>query len=145
VPLPTPEPGLVIRYAYLWHADSLQGREEGVKDRPCAIILSTHTEAGETIVSVLPITHSQPRNPDDGVELPAAVKRRLDLDDGRSWVIVSELNRFVWPGPDLRPAPPTSSGRFDIGLLPFGLFRTIRDRFVACARQQRLRAVRRTE
>ena len=29
MPLPAPEPGLVVRYADLWHAEHLQGREEG--------------------------------------------------------------------------------------------------------------------
>ena len=38
--LPKPEPGLVIRYSYLWHAGHRQGREEGVKDRPRAIVLA---------------------------------------------------------------------------------------------------------
>lgn len=28
---------------------------------------------------------------------------RLGLDDERSWVVLTEANRFVWPGPDLRP------------------------------------------
>jgi hypothetical protein len=30
VPIPTPEPGLVISYAYLWHHEHEAGREEGV-------------------------------------------------------------------------------------------------------------------
>jgi len=38
VPLPAPVPGLVIRYSYLWHSEHLAGREEGEKDRPCAIV-----------------------------------------------------------------------------------------------------------
>jgi hypothetical protein len=36
---PVPRPGLVIRYSYLWESEARQGREEGVKDRPCAIVL----------------------------------------------------------------------------------------------------------
>jgi hypothetical protein len=40
MPLPTPEPGLVVAYAYLWLAEYEQGREEGTKDRPCAIVLT---------------------------------------------------------------------------------------------------------
>jgi len=38
VSLPTPRPGLVIRYSYLWAREHDQGREEGVKDRPCAVL-----------------------------------------------------------------------------------------------------------
>jgi PHD/YefM family antitoxin component YafN of YafNO toxin-antitoxin module len=38
VALPVPVPGLVIRYSYLWQAEHVRGREEGVKDRPCVVI-----------------------------------------------------------------------------------------------------------
>jgi sugar phosphate permease len=38
VALPEPIPGLVIRYSYLWHSEYVRGREEGQKDRPCAIV-----------------------------------------------------------------------------------------------------------
>ena len=144
MPLPVPEPGLVVRYAYLWHSDYARGREDGDKDRPCAIVF-TVTETDETTVAVLPVTHSPPRHPDDAIELPQTVKRRMGLDDARSWVVVTELNRFVWPGPDLRPVPPTDAGRFDYGPLPPNLFRTIRDRFLASARAGRVRSVPRTE
>jgi hypothetical protein len=60
VTLPKPEPGLVIRYSYLWHAESLEGREEGSKDRPCALVLAAMSKDGSMIVTVLPITHSEP-------------------------------------------------------------------------------------
>ena len=103
--LPAPRPGLVIRYAYLWDAEARQGREEGVKDRPCAIVLAVLREGRHPIVRVLPITHSAPRDSADGLEIPTATKERLGLDSERSWVILSEANDFIWPGPDLRPVP----------------------------------------
>ena len=40
-----------------------------------------------------------------GIEIPPRVKAHLGLDAQPSWVIVSEVNAFVWPGYDLRPAP----------------------------------------
>jgi hypothetical protein len=40
-----PAPGLVIRYVYLWSHEWVRGQEEGVKDRPCAIILVTEGES----------------------------------------------------------------------------------------------------
>ena len=135
----------MIRYAYLWRSEFEQGREDAGKDRPCAIILTTVNEAEETIVTVLPITHSAPQHPEDAVEIPYAAKRRLGLDDDRSWIVVSELNRFVWPGSDLRQVPLTSAGQFDYGLLPPVLYRTVRERFLACARAQRIKPVLRTE
>ena len=33
MPIPTPEPGLVISYAYLWDHEAQSGLEEGRKDR----------------------------------------------------------------------------------------------------------------
>ena len=145
MPLPVPEPGLVVRYAYLWHSEYEQGREEGDKNRTCAIILTAIDEDGETVVTDLPVTHTRPRHAADAVELPLATKRRLGLDDASSWVVVNELNRFVWPGPDLRPVVGTEMGRFDYGLLAPGLFRTIRERVLVAARAQRTRVVPRTE
>lgn len=35
--------------------------------------------------------------------MPMAVKRHLGLDDARCWIVASEVNRFIWPGPDVRP------------------------------------------
>jgi len=145
VSLPTPEPGLVISYAYLWYSEYEQGGEEGQKNRPCAVILTMSNEDDETVVAVLPVTHAAPQNSDEAVEIPLSVKKRLGLDDARSWVIVSEMNRIVWPGPDLRPIKSGDANRFAYGLLPPGLYRAIRERFLACAKAQRLQAVHRTE
>jgi hypothetical protein len=59
--------------------------------------------------------------------------------------VVSEVNRFVWPGPDLRPVTRGDPERFDYGFLPPSLFRQIRDRFMAAAAAQRLKVVPRSE
>ena len=48
-------------------------------------------------VYVVPITHSMPLDPEVAVEIPMAVKRHLGLDPERSWVVLEELNSFVWP------------------------------------------------
>ncbi len=135
--LPIPERGLVISYAYLWRSEYEDGREEGVKDRPCVILLAVEEQAGATVVTVAPITHTWPASADAAVEIPATTKQRLGLDQSRSWVVVSEGNRFVWPGPDLRPI---AAGRFDYGFLPPGLFRQVRERFAAlhAARQTQI-------
>jgi hypothetical protein len=101
---PTPQPGLVIRYSYLWEREAREGREEGAKDRPCAIVLVLLREGDSPIVRVLPVTHSAPADPADALEIPHPTKRRLGLDSDRSWVVLTEANDFIWPGPDLRPA-----------------------------------------
>jgi len=126
VPIPRPERGLVISYAYLWAAEFAQGREEGVKDRPCVVILAVEEMAGRHVVTVAPITHAAPADPGQAVEIPHATKKRLGLDDARSWIIVSEGNRFIWPGPDIRPIAP---GRFEYGFLPPALFENVQNQF----------------
>jgi hypothetical protein len=143
VPLPVPEPGLVISYSYLWHSEYQRDQEEGLKDRPCAIILIAKDEGGQTTVTVVPITHSPPKT--DAVEIPLTVKRRLGLDEARSWAVVSEVNRFVWPGPDLRPVMRDDREGFDYGFLPPALFRQLRERFLAVAATQRLKTVPRSQ
>lgn len=140
---PAPVPGLVLRYAYLWKREAETGREEAAKDRPCAIILTSHMENNGQRVFVLPVTHSPPAQADMAVEIPAATKSRLGLDAHRSWIVVTEVNEFVWPGPDLRPIP-GSSNVFTYGILPPGFFRIVRERFLACARNKHGVAVRRS-
>jgi mRNA-degrading endonuclease toxin of MazEF toxin-antitoxin module len=76
MPIPTPEPGLVISYAYLWHHEREAGRQEGRKDRPSVIVLAIERPRNDTtVVVVLPITHAPPADPAGAVEIPAAVKR----------------------------------------------------------------------
>lgn len=100
-----PDIGLVIRHAYLWWNEARAGREEASKDRPCVIVHKRVNEYGETEVFIAPVTHSPPEDPERAMEIPAATKKRLHLDDERSWIITTEVNRFIWPGPDLRPVP----------------------------------------
>jgi len=47
--LPTPAPGLVISYAYLWRDQDAAGATEGRKNRPCAIIVTTVDDEGDTL------------------------------------------------------------------------------------------------
>jgi mRNA-degrading endonuclease toxin of MazEF toxin-antitoxin module len=132
VALPKPVAGLIVRYSYLWYREHLQGRNEGQKDRPCAIVAALRVdENGDTRVLVLPISHTPPDHPALAVELPAKVKSRLQLDDVRSWVVLSEWNEFVWPGPDLRRVSGATDASVAYGMLPPNLFDTIRDRFLA--------------
>ncbi|ASQ15020.1 plasmid maintenance toxin (PemK-like) [Sinorhizobium meliloti] len=135
--------GHVFRYSYLWHWQHLEGREEGDKDRPCLVLaLVTTLEDGTPIVRVLPISHSPPVRADEAIEIPPATKRRLGLDDERSWILLSESNRFAWPGPDIRPVD-SDSGYF--GPLPPALFAEVKRRFVELARAQRHTPTARTD
>lgn len=125
MPIPTPVPGLVVNFRFLWRHEHLAGREEGRKDRPCAIILAVATEQGVTEAVVAPITHTRPAGRVEGIEIPPAVKSHLGLDGLPSWIIVNDLNVFVWPGYDLRPIPGTNPPRFDYGKIPPKLFNSV--------------------
>ena len=145
MPLPAPAPGLVIRYSYLWHAEFLAGRDEGVKDRPAAIIAAVTSDAdGETRVLVLPVTHSAPARGVAAIEIPATIKRSLGLDGDRSWIVLAEWNEFVWPGPDLRPVRNDASS-IAYGMLSRGFFARLRDEFVAAVETGRAKPVPRGE
>jgi mRNA-degrading endonuclease toxin of MazEF toxin-antitoxin module len=128
VPFPDPQPGLVIRYAYLWRSEEARGRDESTKDRPCAVVLATRRDDGRLIVVVAPITHASPHDPTAAIEVPVAVKARLRLDNARSWIVTSEVNFFTWPGPDLRPVDPGDRTlEFAYGYLPRGLAKAVVD------------------
>jgi hypothetical protein len=144
VSFPVPRPGLVIRYSYLWASEARQGREEGVKDRPCAIILVVLREGDHPIVRVLPVTHAAPADPADALEIPQPTKQRLGLDSDRSWVILTEANDFIWPGPDLRPAVNGDASTVAYGMLPPTFMAVLRDR-LAQRRRAKMAVTRRTE
>lgn len=145
MPLPVPVPGLVIRYSCLWASEHARDQEEGVKDRPCTVVLTTTDDAGAQMVTVLPISHMPPADPPLQVEIPAAVKRRLRLDSERSRVVLTEANRFVWPGSDLRPLTRGDAASVAYGPLPYALSEQIRLAFIAALRTRAARTVRGTE
>lgn len=124
--LPVPKPDLVIRYGFLWSREAARGAEEGPKDRPCTIVVATRRDKHDDIrVIVAPITHEPPTDPTASIEIPPAICRRLGLDGDRHWLRLDELNRFSWPGFDLRPVPGRHA-RYDYGILPRDLFEQLR-------------------
>lgn len=143
--LPAPRPGLVICYSYLWAEEHRGGREEGMKNRPCAIVAASQIIEGRNVVTVIPITHSPPNDPTLAIEIPAAIKVNLGLDGQPSWIMVSETNDFLWPGPDLRPVPGIRPARFDYGMLPPRFYAHVRTLLLQANRQRRLRRVERTD
>jgi hypothetical protein len=143
VKFPPPRQGLVIRYAFLWSHERDTGAEEASKDRPCAIVVATSLRPdGEIQVVVSPITHQPPDDPGASIEIPRGVCRSLGLDAGRHWLRLEELNRFVWPGFDLRPIP-GSVGEVAYGMLPQALFEALRQGILARQASRRVRVQRR--
>jgi hypothetical protein len=139
--LPKPEPGLVIRYDYLWLREQDAGRS-AAKERPACIVATIDDAVDPRLVLMLPITHSPPRGETVGVEIPATVARSLGLSDERSWTVISEANVDHWPNPGLAPVP-KRHGAFAYSYLPPDLFETIRSRFLSLVERRRARLVRR--
>ena len=140
-----PKPGLVIRYDFLWKEEQRAGREEGAKDRPCAIILASRLgEDGSRDVVLCPITHAPPRKEETAVEIPHKVARHLGLDDARSWIKTDQINTVHWQK-DRVPygVTPVRAGQWTYGTLPQQLgkqaFAQVRDK----SQQKALQNVRR--
>lgn len=140
MPLPRPPvPGMVVRYAFLWSHEAAAGRQNAAKDRPCVIVLASRRLAdGRFLIRVAPITHSPPED-GRGVALPPKVKKHLGLDADASWVVINEVNQFVWPGVDLRPISVATPGVWTYGILPADLFDNIRNAIIAVRESRRLK------
>lgn len=136
---PTPVPGLVIRYSYLWKRESDQGQTEGRKHRPCVVVLCVELIDGEMVVTVAPITHTKPGDLEQAIELTPATRRRLALDGQKNWIMATEVNTFFWPGPDLAS---TATGLLTYGELPAVVFNALKAKILAASK---IAAVRRTE
>jgi hypothetical protein len=145
VSFPTPRVGLVIRYSFLWSHEADAGKEEGNKDRPCAIVIVSRKENDRSFVRVLPITHTPPQNNYTALEIPTRTKEYLGLDTAQSWVIIDEANDFLWPGPDLRPVVSGDASSVTFGMLPKGFMKVLMQRLAPLYRQKKARAVKRSE
>ena len=136
--LPTPEPGLVIPYAYLWRHEHRKGKEEGRKIRPSVIVLAVQSPKGDAPrVTVAPITHTPPAKDGEAIELPLRVNQALGLDDDRSWIVLDEVNQFAWLGYDIRPVP-GSKDRFAYGFIPPKLYDVVIRRILELATDRRV-------
>ena len=75
------------------------------------------------------------------MEIPPRVKMQLKLDDARSWIILDEINDFVWPGFDLRQVPGSQPAQIDYGFLAPRFFDQVRERFQVLAAKRRVKRV----
>ena len=139
--LPKPEPGLVVRYDYLWLREAALGRRES-NERPACLVAASDSNSDPRFVVILPITHAQPRGSTRGVEIPAKVRKALGLDEARCWVVVSEYNVDEWPNGGLAPLP-GRAGVFAYGFIPPRLFAEVKTKFLELAASDRRRGVRR--
>ena len=123
IPKAPPVVGTVIRYGYLWKSEAEAGQVEAPKDRPAALLLATAGEPSECVV--LAITHSAPEGATVAIAIPPDEAKRIGLDDGPSWIVLDEVNTFLWPGPDLRPIPGRMPATIMYGRLSRGLFKRV--------------------
>ncbi len=139
---PAPQIGQIIRYDYLWRDERDRGRIEGSKERPCAVVVAMQKgENGIQLVYVAPITHSSPQAGQRALEIPAQAKTITGLDEDRSWLVTSEVNRVDWSDPGIVPARP---GQWLYGHLPRGIAKRALEDIVALSQQRALRKVDRT-
>ena len=141
MPLPSPEPGMVLRYDYLWSREALQGRQQS-KDRPTCLVAAGESRSNPRFVLLLPITHSPPSGDTIGIEIPQKVKAALGLDDEASWVVISEYNVDEWPNAGLAQIP-GKPGIYSYGFLPPALFASVKRKFADLVREKRARSVKR--
>jgi hypothetical protein len=118
--------------------------EEGLKDRPVVVVVAHRIINGRTQILVAPITHTKPEVEELAIALPQSVKRNLELDSEQSFIVLTELNQFIWPGPDVRPAPACDDGSPLYGAIPEWLFERVRTALATRLNEQRLDVTKRS-
>ena len=106
------------------------------------VVVARVEAAAGTLILVAPVTHTAPDKAADAIEIPPNVKKHLGLDEERSWIVVTELNRFIWPGPDIRPVPESGTPFYDA--LPDWLFERVRDGVLRHSGEGSLKVTKRT-
>jgi hypothetical protein len=130
MPLPELTVGLIVRYEYLWHGQSVKGggTTTADKDHPACVVATFRRQGRPEDFDVyLPISHTQPSGDEEGIELPDDLKRKAGLASRRQWILYSDYNLDTWPT-ELRQIP-HRPGVFHYGHLPPSMFRAIRDAF----------------
>ena len=139
-----PKPASVLSYSYLWAREAERGEEDGRKYRPVVVVIERRV-AGDRSELLVPVTTQPPERAEDGFEIPARVKAHLGLDAERCWIMATELNRFRWPGPDLRPIERGGERTPVYGFIPQPLFEAVLAAVIARAEKGRLRVTKRSE
>lgn len=97
------------------------------------VVISRKVVGERMELLVVPVTTQPPLRAARGFEVPARVKAHLGLDAERCWIMVTEINRFIWPGPDVRPIRRDGEVTPYCGFLPERLFRPVLDAVIAGA------------
>jgi hypothetical protein len=132
-----PERGDVIEFSFLWSHERDAGLLDSPKTRRCVIVAVL--EGGARVI-VAPITSQEPEH-QNWIQLSG---RAFGLTR-KSWIITSELNVSIWPGPDLRPAAAPSGAWWRYGRLSDDKKRELADAIEALVKYRRARVVSRIE
>lgn len=142
--IPKPHVGLVFNYEYLWKTEGESGLEEGSKSRPsCIVACNENLDDGNTVVFVLPITHS-PQNEEEALKIPPDVKNYIGLDDENQWVVCSEMNKFIWPSCDIRPISKNKPNEYSYGTITIGFLNAIKTKMKTLKEGKKFTVVQRT-
>lgn len=135
-----PIDGTVLRYSFLWSHEHKAGLREGAKDRACVVVMSS----SDGRILLAPIT-SRPPEKSTSIDLPLEIKRHLGLDERKSWVIASNLNKFTWPGFDIRSVPGKIPATYSYGRLPAGFLLQIQTTLAGLAKKRLVATIERDE
>lgn len=135
-----PKAGMVINYGYVWARQARQGMEEGQKFRP-SLILGVQEEQDKKMVYVAPITHTPPFYPEESVLVPNETGSRIGLDDKPKWLMLNEVNKFEWPGLDIRRVPHRRERSQFYGFVPRQFLEQARDKMREMMQQNRFNVV----
>ena len=129
----------------MWAHEAARGEEDGRKHRPVVVVIARAEVDGQTELLVVPVTTQPPTRAGDGFEIPTRIKTHLGLDAARCWIMVTELNRFRWPGPDIRPIEHGEERTPYYGFIPQPLFDAVLAAVIARAEGTRVKVTRRSE
>ena len=129
----------------MWAHEAARGEEDGRKHRPVVVVIAQQMVDGHTELLVVPVTTQPPTRAEDGFEIPTRIKAHLGLDAARCWIMVTELNRFRWSGPDLRPIEHGEERTPTYGFIPQPLFDAVLAAVIARAETRRVKITKRSE
>ena len=112
---------------------------DGRKDRPVVVVIARKAVGADTELLVVPVTTQPPQNPSEAFEIPHSVKAHLGLDAARCWIMTTEVNRFKWPGPDIRPMTRNGERTPYYGFIPQKLFAPVLAAVIARLRAGRMK------
>jgi len=144
-----PPIGHLVAYEFLWSSKARR-REDGEKVYPTALVLSKAAEFDSTLVYALGISHMPPPPGRRALEVPRKLRRWIGLDDDPQWIYTDEVNVFVWPGPDLRPAQWISQRDLVedtcvLGALPDDWFSLVKQHFLESHQMRLMRLIKRNQ